>query len=457
MVNQVGGSGLLTAQAEQIGTPPASILSNKGILYTEVRKPDGSVSRVAVEVKKTDKQTGGILRELMDRVESAVKNVNIYVRTSPTSSSNLLGEGIPHARNVRINFTSLRILYEENDEEKSMAITAIKDVALRTLLLDIAKDIEHHATTDPSISSNRPLNRSTPLEIQTPAWHNAHRISAEDYIKNGHDHLDESLREDLDDTIANHALPKIRAASNFVQKFRELLEGKLQAKRRDMEAAQPSQERGARLALKRQIHQLEELIAKADSQKLDMKAIYTSVPYANNELLGLNPTEQMQRADFSQSAMQADLAANIDSIGKPGAAFITAYSQDKGDLLIHDRWKYEERVDDRGGEKRGPSAEEFFIFNILNLRNDKDEFLDDAMSSLALPTGEAGDSEVQTAVREALKTAREDVLMKYVKDISRLGTTTTDLQAQIQVFYPRPPEPQHRTVSKFQTIAMARP
>ncbi len=471
---QVLGANGATAIVEQVDNLPGSTPGDKGILYTQVRKPDGSLSRVAVKVNKSgcgcNEKQMGISRELMDRVEDAVKRTNVYVRadmapapitgaasetdTPPASP----GEGISNARNVRINFTSLRLVYDVNGEEESMAINEVNDVALKTLLLDISKDLEHQATTDPSISSNRPLNRSTPLEIQHPQWHNAHRTSAENYATRDHQQLDASLRRDLNDETANRALPKIKAADHFVTEFRKKLEEKLREKKENM-AALPPEDRGARHSLKRQIHQLEELIAKSDRQKLDMKAIYTSVPYANNELEGLSPDEQMRRADLSQSATQYSLNANSETIGNPGPAFITAYSQDKGDLLVHDRWKYEERVDDRGGEKRGPSFEEFVVYNILNLNNLDDTFLDDAISSLALPNYEAGDSEMQTAVRDALSAARADTRTKYTEDVNSLASAGSDLAAQTQALFPRKAAaPQNQTAaSPSETLAMSRP
>jgi hypothetical protein len=452
------------AFAEHVGNLPSSIPSDKGILYTEVRRRDGSISRVAVEVNKTgcgcNEKQMGISPDLMKRVEEAVQKTNVFVRADRAPAP-IIGaaSGIPPAAtgisHVRINFTSLRVLYEVNGEEESKAIKDIEDVALRTLLLDIGKDIAPNATTDPSISSNRPLNRSTPMEINTPQWHNAHRISAETYSKRDHHELDASFRRDLGDETADRALPKIKAAELFVTKFREQLEAKLRDKKAELTAL-PSQDRGARLALKRQIHQLEELLAKADAQKLDMKAIYTSVPYAKNDLAGLSLDEQMQRANLSQQAMQYSLTMNQESLGKPGAAFITAYAQDKGDLLIHDRWKYEERVDDRGGEKRGPSVEEFVVFNILNLNNIDESVLDEAISSLALPMKEAGDEELHAAVRDALQAARSDTRDSYKADLARLGTTK-DLAAQTQILYPPRPPSQPRVVSGREAAAMSRP
>lgn len=431
--------GGLKASATRSSHPlgSGSTPGEEALFYSEVHGDNGTSSRVAIKVNKEnscggckDKQTG-ISQETMDRIGLAVENSNAYIR------DNSLGLGRPDAQNVRVNFTSLRIIYNIGGEDRSLSFTKIEDVATRTLLLDVAKDVESFATTDPSIQSNRPINRSKPLEIHTPTWYNAHRISAAEYAKKDHADLDNSLRANHLPDLAYTALPKIKAAESFINLFDQGLKAKLTEKQTELEAL-PIDARAQRLAKKREIQQLEELIAKLNPQVLDTKAIFRSVPYANNELEGFTSVaEQMTRANLSREDMSAHLMANIDSISEglvlkdnPDAAFITAYSQDKGDLLIHNRWQYEDIVDDRGGEKRGPSMEEFVIYNILNLNTAG--CTEEAMTSLALPVD---DDELRQTVTEVLDGTRTAVKNIYDTDIGRMPAGA-DLAIQTNILFP---------------------
>lgn len=407
--------------------------SDEAVFYSEVSGDNGIKSRVAIKINNEsicgckDKQTG-ISQETMDRIGLAVRNSNHYIRSD---------FGHSDAQNVRVNFTSLRIIYNIGGEDRSLSFTKINDVATRTLLLDVAKDVESFATTDPSIQSNRPLNRSKPLEIHTPTWYNAHRISADEYVKKDHVDLDDSLRTNGLSELAYTALPKIKAAEGFINLFSQGLQAKLTEKQNELTAL-PIDARAQRLAKKKEIQQLEELIAKLNPQALDKKAIFRSVPYANNDLQGFRSiAEQMTRANLSRDEMSAHLTANIGSISEglvlkdnPDAAFITAYSQDKGDLLIHNRWQYEDIVDDRGGEKRGPSMEEFVVYNILNLNTANGT--EEAMTSLALPVD---DDELRKTVAEVLNGTKAAVKDIYDADIGRIPAGA-DLATQTNILFP---------------------
>src|SRR5262245_40142881 len=85
-----------TPLVEHVDNLPPSTHSDEAVLYTEV-KLQGRVSRVAVKVNKSpscgcsNEKQMGISRDLMDRVESAVKRANEHIR-----------KDVSHARNVRV-------------------------------------------------------------------------------------------------------------------------------------------------------------------------------------------------------------------------------------------------------------------------------------------------------------------------------------------------------------------
>jgi hypothetical protein len=433
----------LAAIAENIGGLPSYIPSDKHLNWKEIRR-DGRVWCIEIKVKKGKKETG-ITQELFDKTVDARNKVNEYVRQDKIS---------PAARDVTIDWTALKVDYTEGAEEMHLPFTEIENVALRTLLLDTAKDMSDYSTTDPNVASNRPMNRSNPLEINDKAWYNASRISVEDYVGTAHEDLDKFLRHHKLPDLAKTALAKIKAAADFIQVFRENLESEVKA--REKKLADPDlaiDDRATRARLNRQIQQLKALIAKLDARALDTMAIFRSVPYANDSLYDFdNPAEMLTRSKLSQQEMQDHLFATLDL--PHDAAYPIAYSQDKGNLLIHDRWQYEAWVDDRGGEKKGPSMEEFVVYNILNLNkrplilidNPKfyETFIQDAMSSLALPN----DGDLKAIVTEALEKTRDTVYTNYNGGDSDLYGKSypghinkiqgnTDFQSQIPILFPR--------------------
>jgi hypothetical protein len=404
-----------------VAAPAPSQPGEGTLLYGVVYDTEGGISRVARKVKNitsgsNNEKPGFISQETMQRVADAVTRANEYIRAQVLS----------HASHVRINFTSLSLKYKENGEERTVDINKIRDNALRSLILNIAKDLETTATTDPSIGANRPINRAPGLEINKESWYKAHHVTARDYLSD-HEDLDRALRATPDtQALANTALPKIKAAYHLIHHFRLQLSNKLRDKEAELAALAPDQ-RAEKLAKINQIRELRKLLEKLSQERLDTKAIFRSVPYGNDDLRGFaDLREQLTRADLSRDEMQAhlvrkDFADGIAFKDRPSPAFLRSYSNDKGDLLVHDRWIYENRVNDRGGELRGPSTEEAMVYAILNLNAPNEaDCVQQTLSSLALRQNDAEMQELRGLVADALTQARTDTRAQYNADLARV-------------------------------------
>ncbi|HSX38089.1 MAG TPA: hypothetical protein VLE95_04580, partial [Chlamydiales bacterium] len=316
------------------------------VLYSKVCLPDGIYRIPITQIDPSDdKYEGSKDQKINNLANDTLKALDAYVRERQGDLS------CPNARKLEVNWTSGIISYEDGFKLISLSFKEIQDTDLQRNAFIAGKQIASPMTTDPDIGSNRPLVQNKPLQISTQSWHQAHHISKEKYLEQHHASLDASLQAYAPGGLADSATQKIDAADAFIRKLREELETLRDAKRVEL-ANIPIDHGAKKQKTLRELRQLEELIAQLAQSNLDTQAIFRSVPYANDELNGLTEVEQLTRAELSAEEMRGHLykqhryqSDRLNKwLGKPEPIFLDAYSQDKGDLLIHKQSDYEARV-----------------------------------------------------------------------------------------------------------------
>lgn len=420
----------------------SSIAPTTGPQVTYIRVIGPNNQPIYVEVKEKTKKRSGFSKEDMEKMAMTAEGVNKYVIKNLCSG----------AQNITVNWTNLSVSYELplSGRRKTLKFSDItadvnatdkkkkKYAKLRDEALNVSRTLEIRTTTDPASSSNRPISCYPPLQIDNhwQTWNAYHRLPLNEEIKNNHNDLVSSLQDGLknlkrNDEIAEYtseAIPKQAAAHHFTKKFREKLEGELT----DLRKNEPPPEKEVALRkYKKKKELLENLISSLDP-RLDTKAIYRSVPYANHDLRGLTKEEQIQLSAVSARETEMHLHRKAEegtisegnrvtnTINKnqnvPGKAAIISYAQEKGDLLIHDRWIHQSRTEREGRELRGCSMEEFIVFNILNLKSNEDDNFEEALESLALPTGDVELKETIGRIKNIVKDARTETLNEYERN-----------------------------------------
>ena len=434
-----GGGGIHAVALGGLGVPTTP--SKKARIYTEISTATGK-SRVEKRAKTgcgCNEKDGSLTQEMMDSVEDVVDQMNDYMRQTID----------PAVRKVTVNFTSRVVEYIGPDgRPQFLPIARIQDAALRSFAMETSKEVENRHTTDPNVSSNRPLNCPAPFAKTVTSWEAAHCIDPKTYMTEDHADLDAALRlEPTTQALADTAPAKIKAAVNLRNHFIQALQAQLQQVQQQLDVLTEDQ-REEKLAKLRQQKELEKLIAKLQSQQLDTKVLFHNISYANNALLGFTDAERVERAGMAKDTMRADLSKN--SQGRftariaDGAMFwktramataTDAYVEDTGDMFQHDRWKHDQQVQDRGGALKGASAEEFLFNAVATLKApETDPNILDAMSSLGLPEYEQADIGLRALVGQAFIAARRATNTQYDLDVA--ATTGQPLAQQTTHLFP---------------------
>jgi|GEM_PF-6054253 len=405
-----GGSAL-----RKPGTP--TTWNGKVVLYLNEKTPDGD-SNTRVNTWRHCSDCGdrdGISSRLMKRVEDAVTKAFAYCQPIE-----------PEARRVQINFSAQCITYEGPDGEiHTVSLHKISDPELLALAVEIrelAKPLARFRTsTDSEMIANRGIDGLKPLEVTRQKWAALTQISAENFISAHLPFLASHLTPDQQ----GEAKRNIRTAAYLIDRTVHHLTDKRDRAKADL-ARIPLNETNKRRKKQKQIRELDKAIEKF--QSIDRFAVYHNAAFLGSNPGGLDLAARLGLGNRSRDAMSGFLAKNAKSIGSPLAAEMNAYAADCGDLFVHDRWDYEDRIsgasesaEDRA--KRGAnlpkrhSAEEFILNNLilLNATNlSETVFLgsqqpppqfDDLVSSLGV--SQASNTAKHTLIQAVLKARAE--------------------------------------------------
>lgn len=437
-------AGSATKRGSSVGgvgsaTMVSSIAPTTGPQVTYIRVMGPNNQPIYVEVKEKTKKRSGFSKEDMEKMATTAEDVNKYVIKNLCSG----------AQDITVDWTdrSFSFILPVSGKRRTLKISDIRgDEKLRDNALNISRILDIRTTTDPSINSNRSIDAAQPLQIDSrwQTWIAFHRLPLNQEITDNQKEFESSLRDGLKklgksdaecDQYVNESISKQAAAHHFIHKFRERLKDELTGLGPELP---PEKGEVALRKYQKKKQLLENLLSTLDPRMLDTKAIYRSVPYANHDLRGLDEDEQTQLSAISAREMELHLKAKKTKISEgnrvtnriskdknvPGDAAITAYAQEKGDLLIHDRWIHQSRAEHEGRELRGSSMEEFIVFNVLNLKNAEEGNFEQAMESLAL-SKDADTEDTIESIKTAMKEVRADTNDQYDANFIRYKPNNT--------------------------------
>lgn len=353
----------------------------------------------------------------------------------------------PGAENLRVNLTQMHVRYTDSVTGKVHyrelnSANYPNEIKLVMKVREMAKNISANLGSAMGVDDtvNRSRTGARPLEVVSQKWQNAMPDCLDKYMSAGHM---KALMDHMNSTggpkRANEAFRRILATEAFLQALKTRIARLRQAKEDLMNNPSfASKSRTEREAVKQAYNQLRSFESRLD--KIDRFALYAAVAvWGDKDPNTATKTERFQKAQEVTDLVRVMLSGNL----KPGEnnhgertgflssvtnpimggitkwwrgkgedqaqlglkTFISAYAQDAGDLPIHDRLEYCERVDAEGRAYKGASLEEFIAFNMQHLNT----------TPAAFDTGAALDSlgfGFDTATRADVMKAADDSVPK---------------------------------------------
>lgn len=441
VVDRTSHGNLPHARFRDITDPAVRGLGGRVEIWNEAL---GATAKVRTkDCGKCSENRSGITQDLKDRIEDVVERAREYL------------QNFTHDPNVKVvvNFSSLKIEYRVTggDRWDNLSRKQIHDPELLALMEEIqsiAKDaMSFSITTVPGSESNRPMGAPAPLEKTTKAWRKLFAQHAPEFSRKQHKSLDKALkRHPSTAALATTAVPKIRAANLFIDRFKADLEDKRRRAQAALDAI-PLAMSELRKAKKSQIAYLDRTIARLDDEHLDRTSIFFNVAHAKDDLGASGRETQQEELDtvdrirdgMGHHLQTASLADGLFG-DNPQRTFLLAHANDAAKLFVHDRWRYEEMEQENTAKSQ--CAEEFVVNVVKYLNMNEAAFgLADALTSLNIPSEtdppvEASDvvnNETRQLVTDALRTARAAAAAEYgrVKPLTdAVAAAGGDFQAQ---------------------------